>query len=117
MKQETPKVIRAVPSTDRDDLYYVQDGYDFVYENSKYTKLDVVKPGFFNVYRDELRVGQMVECRLGRIADGITQVYLQVIESPKDERSGDVMVSLGSTREYTPVRHDGTLAEDKEQAA
>ncbi len=109
---DKPKVVRAVPRTDRNDLYHTTDGYDFVYENSSYTKIDVAKPGFFNIYRDELRVGMMIECRLGAIEDGITQLFVQVIASPKNERSGDVMVSVGPSKKFTPVRHDGTLAED-----
>ena len=110
------KVVKAVPRTDRNDLYHTTDGYDFIYENSAYNKGDLVRPGFFNAYRDELRVGMMVECRLGQIADGITQVFVQVIAAPK-ESTGDVMVSVGSSRKFTPVRHDGTLAEDEEKAA
>ena len=118
MKPPGPtKVIKAVPTRNRDDLYHTTDGYDFIYENSKYTKIDVAKPGFFNIFRDELRVGMMVECRLGQIADGITQVFVQVIASPKTEAGGDVMVSIGSSRKFTPCRTDGTLAEDEERAA
>ena len=103
------KVVRAVPSTTRNDLYHVTDGYDFVYENPGYSKLDVAKPGFFNAYRDELRLGMMVECRLGTIEDGITQLFVQVIEAPKSERLGDVMVSVGPSKKFTPSRHDGTM--------
>ncbi len=110
-------VVKAVPRTDRNDLYHTTDGYDFIYENAVYTKIDVAKPGFFNAYRDELRVGMMVECRLGEIADGITQVFVQILAAPKSEIQGDVMVSVGSSRKFTPVRHDGTLAEDEEKAA
>ena len=106
------KVVRAVPSTTRNDLYHTTDGYDWVFESPKYQKVDVAKPGFFNIYRDELRVGMMIECRLGAIEDGITQLFVQVIASPKTERSGDVMVSVGPSKKFTPVRHDGTLAED-----
>ena len=113
------KVVKAEPRTDRDDLYHTIDGYDFVYENPGYTKIDVCRPAFFNVYRDELRVGMMVYCRLGPIADGITTVDLQVIASPKTEISGDVEVSVGGSRKFTPSRTDHTLEADdkKEQAA
>ncbi len=107
------KVVRAVPSTYRNDLYHVVDGYDWVYENPAYTKGDVVRPGFFNVYREELRVGAIIECRVGEISDGITQVWLQVIAVPK-EAEGDVMVSVGPSRKFTPARHDGTLSDDKD---
>ena len=118
MKPAGPtKVIKAVPATDRNDLYHTTDGYDFIYENSAYAKIDVAKPGFFNAYRDELRVGMMVECRLGEIADGITQVFVQVIAAPRSERLGDIEVSVGSARKLTPCRHDGMFAEDAEQAA
>lgn len=110
---DKPKVVRAVPRTDRNDLYHVTDGYDWVYENPGYGKADVVKPGFFNGYRDELRIGMMIECRLGEIADGITQVLVQVIAAPKHERQGDVQVSVGPSRKFTPVRHDGSLAEEE----
>ena len=118
MKPQGPtKVFKAVPATDRNDLYHTTDGYDFIYENSAYMKIDVAKPGFFNAYRDELRVGMMVECRLGEIADGITQVFVQVIAAPKNEAGGDIEVSIGSARKFTPCRTDGTLAEDAEKAA
>ncbi len=30
------------------------------------------------------------------------------------EHGGDVMVSVGPSRKFTPVRHDGTLEEEKE---
>ena len=68
---DKPKVVRAVPRSDRNDLYHTVDGYDFIYENPTYGKADVVRPGFFNTFRDELKVGMMIECRLGDIADGI----------------------------------------------
>ncbi len=77
----------------------------------------MVKPGFFNAYRDELRVGMMIECRLGQIADGIDQGFVQVIVAPKSERLGDVEVSIGAWRKFTPCRTDGMLAEDTEKAA
>ena len=114
--QEPTKVVKALPIKSRNELYHTVDGYDFIYEHSDYTKLDVAKPGFFNQFRDELQVGMVVECRLGQIGDGITQLFLQVIASPK-EGVGDVMVSVGPARKFTPVRHDGTLADDKEKAA
>ena len=109
------KVIKAPPRSDRTDLYHTVDGYDFIYENSTATKIDVAKPGFFNLFRDEMQVGMMVECRLGQIADGITQVFVQIIASPKDDRSGDVMVSVGPARKFSPARHDGTLADEQER--
>ena len=105
------KVVRAVPRTDRNDLYYTSDGYDWIYENPNYSKIDVARPGFFNIFRDELRVGTVIECRIGEIADGITQLWLQVIVAPRSERQGDVMVSIGPSRKFTPVLHDGTLAD------
>ncbi len=58
----------------------------------------------------------MIECRLGNFIDGITQVWLQIIEAPRSERAGDVLVSVGPSRKFTPVRHDGAL-EDEEKAA
>ena len=111
------KVVRAVPSTYRNDLYHTSDGYDWVYENPNYTKIDIARPGFFNAFRDELRVGAIMECRLGEIADGITQLWVQVIVAPKNERGGDIMVSIGPSRKFTPVRTDGTLVDEKEKTA
>ena len=110
-------VIRAVRPKGRDDLYHTVDGYDWIFENSAATKLDVSKPGFFNTYRGEMRAGAMIECRLGHFVDGITVVFLQIIEAPKSERAGDVMVSVGPSRKFTPARHDGALADEKEVAA
>ena len=37
------KVVRAVPSTTRNDLYMGCDSCDFIYENPGYSKLDVAK--------------------------------------------------------------------------
>ena len=108
--------VRAVRPTGRNDLYHTVDGYDWIYENSNATKVDVARPGFFNVYRDEMRAGAMIECRLGHFVDGINQVWLQIIEAPKSEKSGDVMVSVGPSRKFTPVRHDGSLEDEKEVA-
>ena len=112
MKPKGPiKVVKAVARDIRNDLYHVVDGYDYVYETSDFGPLDVRLPGFFNIYRAELRVGQFIECRLGKIEDGITQVWLQVIARPEQPRAGDVMVSYGGQRQFTPVRHDGTMIE------
>lgn len=106
------------PTYDRNAMYYVADGLDWVYEpREPFTKKDVVVPGHFDAYREELRVGSRITCRLGKVKDGITEVELQIIERPRSEGQGHVMVSLGSTREFTPVRHDGTQADEKEQAA
>ena len=49
--------------------------------------------------------------------DGITQVWLQVIEAPKNDISGDVMVSVGPSRKFTPVRHSEGAEDEKERAA
>ena len=114
---DKPKVVRAVPRTDRNDLYHTVDGHDFIYENPSYGKNDVVRPGFFNTFRDELKVGMMIECRLGDIADGITQTWVQVIERPKSELGGDVMVSLGPSKKFTPVRHSGEMEDEREKVA
>ena len=117
-KPTEPEIIRAVRPKGRNDLYHTVDGYDWIYENSDATKIDVARPGFFNTYRQEMRAGAVIECRLGHFVDGITQVWLQVIEASMSELGGDVMVSVGPSRKFTPVRHDGSLAEDeKEQAA
>ena len=113
--QGQTEVIKAAPRSYREDLYHTVDGYDFIYENTNSAKIDVVRPGFFNQFRDELQVGVMVECRLGRIADGITQVFAQIIASPKSDREGDVMVSVGPSRKFTPVLHGGTQADEKEK--
>ncbi len=67
---------------------------------------------YFNVRRAGLFVGAMIECRLGNIEDGITQVWLPVIAAPKTEHNGDVMVSLGTARQFTPVPTDGSLTEE-----
>ena len=113
---DKPPVIRAVPSTSRNDLYHTTDGYDWVYEHEDYSKIDVAKPGFFDAFRDELRVGMMIECRLGPIADGIVQLWVQIISAPKKEGEGPIMVAVGSSRKFTPARHDGSIAEtDAEQ--
>ena len=95
------------------------DAYDFIYRNFDQKPTDVLMPGFFNVHRSELIVGTIIECRLGYPEDGITALRVQIIDSPKYDRDGDVMVSYENrkTGKFTPVRHDGTLAEDKEKAA
>ncbi len=59
----------------------------------------------------------MIECRLGKIEDGITQLFVQVIASPKTDRLGDVEVAVGPSKKFTPCRHDGTLVVDEEKAA
>ncbi len=111
------KVIKAPPRRDRNELYYIVDGYDWVYEHPTYTKGDVVRPGFFNEYKDEMRVGAMIECRLGVIEEGIKRHWLQVIQVPKTMRDGDVLVSYENQKhEFICVRHDGTL-DEKERAA
>ena len=115
------KVFKAPkPTFDVNALYYPHDhGGDWVYEPLEpFTKVDVIVPGHFNAYRADLRVGSRITCRLGKIADGITEVELQVIERPQSDRAGDVMVSLkGRDGTFTPCRHDGTLAEDTEKVA
>ncbi len=109
------------PAFDVNALYYVADGLDWVYEPKttlSYTKKDVCVPGHFNAYRAELRVGSRITCRLGKIEDGITEFELQVIDRPKDNQSGDVMVSVkGRDGSFTPCRSDGTLAEDEKEKA
>ncbi len=116
-KPTEPEIIRAVRPKGRNDLYHTVDGYDWIYENSDATKIDVARPGYFNIYREEMQAGAIIECRLGHMADGITQVWLQIIVAPKSERAGDVIVSIGPSRKFTPARHDGTLAGETEKAA
>ncbi len=40
-----------------------------------------------------------------------------MIEAPRAEHGGDVMVSKGTFRKFTPVRHSGTLDEDTSEDA
>ena len=107
------KVFKAPkPAYDRNALYYPHDhGGDWVYEPLEpFTKKDVIVPGHFDAYRDDLRVGSRITCRLGDIQDGITEVELQVIECPK-RVDDNIMVSVkGRDGQFTPCRHDGTLA-------
>ena len=110
------KIIKAPPPTkDVNALYYVADGFDWIYEPKEpFSKVDVVLPNHFDVYREELRVGARITCRLGKIADGITEVELQIIECPQWATHGDVMVSVkGRDGRFTPCRHDGMLGEDE----
>ena len=116
---EIKKFKAPPPSYDRNALYYPHDhGGDWVYEpREPFTKVDVIVPGHFDAYCDDLRVGARITCRLGLIQDGITEVELQVIEVPGKRRQGHVVVSVkGRDGNYTPVRHDGTLAEDEKTA-
>lgn len=112
------------PTYDVNALYYPSDhGGDWVYEpHEPFTKKDVVTPGHFDAYRDELRVGSRITCRLGKIEDGITEVELQIIECPRWERLGHVMVSYKNQQgKFVCVRHDGLdeteKPEGKEKAA
>ncbi len=114
------KVFKAPPPAyDVNALYYIQDGRDWIYEPTEpYTKVDVIVPGHLNAWREELRIGSRITCRLGKIEDGITEVELQVVSCPKSDRLGDVMVSVkGRDGKFAPCRHDGTLDENKEQVA
>ena len=115
------EVFKAPPPTyDVNALYYVSDGFDWVYEPKEvYSKPDIVKPGHFNAYRNELRVGSRITCRIGKIENGIIEYEVQVIECPRSERQGDVMVSVkGRYGSFTPCRHDGgEVVDEKEKAA
>ncbi len=116
--QDREVVKTPPPAYDVNALYYPHDhGGDWIYEpRGAFTKVDVIVPGHFNAYRSELRVGSRITCRLGKIADGITEVELQVIECPRSERQGDVLVSVGGRDgSFTPCRSDGTLAEDEKE--
>ena len=77
----------------------VTDRYDRVYTSPDVTKVDVIKPGFFNTWRDQLFVNTMIDCRLGNLADGITRVMLQVIKLPA---GSDVIVAMGDVERFTP---------------
>ena len=116
-KPTETKVFKAVRPTGHNDLYHTADGYDWIFENTEATKLDVCKPGFFNTYREEMRAGAIIECRLGDMADCITQVWLQIIEAPLSAGTGDVIVSVGPSKRFTPVRHGGELEDNLEKVA
>ncbi len=108
------------PAYDVNALYYVSDGLDWVYEPKEvYSKPDIVKPGHFNAYRAELRIGSRITCRIGKVETGIIEYELQVIERPKSDQAGDVMVSVkGRDGSFTPCRHDGgEVAEDEKEKA
>ncbi len=114
------KVFKAPPPAyDVNALYYIQDGRDWIYEPTEpYTKAQVILPGHLNSWREELRIGSRITCRLGKIADGITEVELQVIECPRSGREGSVIVSVkGRDGSFTPCRSDGTLTDEKGKAA
>ena len=91
------------------------DAYDFQYTDHDADKLDVVKPGFFNLHRSELIVGSMIEIRVGHPVDGILRGFVQVISTSDRDETVDVEVSTGEWRKFTPVRHTGTLEDEKER--
>ena len=93
------------------------DSYDCVLRDENATKADVIKPGFFNQHRSELIVGTVINCRLGHPCDGINFGYVQVISCPDAVREGDVEVSVGPFKKFTPVRHHGALEDEREKAA
>ena len=113
------KVIKAPASTwDRNEMYYGGDSYDWIYEPSDpFEKAEIIVPGFFNNYRQDFRVGSRITARLGKIEDGITEVELQVIKCDRTNEAVDVEVSVGASRKFTPVRHDGSQTGKKEKAA
>ena len=108
---------------DRNALHYPSDTCSIMFYEplEPFTVLDVCKPGHFNAYWEDLRVGKLITCLLGEIADGINMVELQVIECPRNAHSkhtGDVMVSRkGRDGKFTPYRHDGTMTDEKERKA
>ena len=91
------KAFRApAPSWARNEMYYIADAYDFIFEpHDHFEKTQVVVPGFFNEYRGELNVGTRITCRLGKIEDGILELELQVIKTSKTDRQINVEVSVG----------------------
>ena len=105
------------PSARQAPFVNMADTYDFVFRDENATKLDVVKPGFFNQHRSELIVGTMIECRLGHPCDGVTVFRVQIIEKPLWERNGPVLVSIGKAETFTPCRHSGTPDKSKERKA
>ncbi len=106
------------PRWDRNEMYYLADSYDWIFEPlDPFTKAQIIVPGFFNNYYQEFRVGSRITARLGPVEDGITEVELQVIDLPGKGGRGDVVVSVGASRKFTPVRHSEGSAEDKEQVA
>ena len=101
------KTARMAPWRDR------ASSYDFIYTSSEDTKLDVIRPGFFNEYRSELIIGTMIECRLGDPQDGTHRVSLQVIDTTPYDTGSDVLVSVGDKNgHFTPVRLAGILEEE-----
>ena len=124
MRKRKVRFKAVPPAYDRKALYYPHDyGGDWIYEpREPFTKLDVIKPGHFNGYHNDLvnqGVGARITCRLGDIAAGITEVDLQIIEFPQKAHMGDIMVSYKDpkTGKFVCVRHDGTLAEDEREVA
>ena len=99
------KTIETKQNTiDKYSLYHVVDGYDWNYEHTDVSRDEVTAPGFFDVYRSEMRVGAVIEARLGVVADGIERVLLQVISAPRDERGGPIEVSAGPSTFFVPCR-------------
>ena len=79
-----------------------RDQYDSIYRNTEFTLTEILKPGFFNEWRDELNVGNLIDVHLGRPEDGIKRHWLQVIVKTK-AGSEDVLVSLGDRNgHFTP---------------
>lgn len=94
------------------------DSYDKVFRDLEAKKTDVIKPGFFNPWREELLVGTMIDCRIGDPRHGIKRFWVQITDCPKWERNGDILVSVGDQHgHFKPVGHSGTLADKKEKAA
>ena len=88
----------------------------FEHRHKTHTVRDVIRPGYFNPLREmlaqQLRAGEcFIRCVLGAREDGFTVVDLAVIQAKQDP-GVDILVAKGRSEHFTPVRHDGTLAED-----
>ena len=94
---------------DRYGLYHTVDSYNWIYERDDVSRDNVCRPGHFNEFRSEMRLRAVLECRLGKLADGIEQFWVEIIDAPRGDQGGDILVSAGLSTRFTPIRHDGTL--------
>ena len=116
---DTPPAVKKLPSVDKKAIGLNGTAgsalhSQWTYAHRKHSKSDVVKPGYFNDAREfGIRKWDILTVTLGDDPGEAIEFDLRFIDVPVGADSKiEVIVALGETRTFTPVRHDGGPVEE-----
>ena len=104
MNSERETVRAPIQKLRFDHMRHSQDCYDWVLAVPDVSSLEeLLDPEFWEIARDELRAGQMIEVRFGPADEGISRAWFNVLSVPRNADDGPIIMTVSEVTKFKPL--------------